>query len=73
MDCVAGANDCGEEEGEVTAGVAGVDDGEPICNVARMPPIATMTAAIPVRIPGIDVQNDFLWSSTTIILNILIN
>lgn len=50
---------------------------KPIYIVAEMPPIAVIIAAIPVRIPGIDVQNDFLWSSPiasfTLLVIIFIN
>ena len=49
-----------ESEGE------GEDDGVTWLYAASIPPTATMTAAIPVRIPGKDVQNDFLLSSSPI-------
>ena len=41
----------------------GEDGGATWLYAANMPPTATMTAATPVRIPGNDVQNDFLFSS----------
>lgn len=55
-----GAGDAGDGgEGDVEVG----GDGVIWLYAANMLPIATTTAAIPVRIPGNDVQKDFLLSS----------
>jgi hypothetical protein len=70
-DCVPHTNCCveeGDEDGdEGDAGGEGEGDagGEGVTwlYAASIPPAATMTAATPVRIPGKDVQNDFLLSS----------
>jgi hypothetical protein len=62
--CVPHTTCCdGDDEGRFEEGGDGGDDGEIWLYAANMPPTATMTAAIPVRIPGNDVQNDFLLSS----------
>src|SRR6476620_1138466 len=70
--CAPHANCCGDEDDDDGAGDAGGGgegdvevggDGVIWLYAANMPPTATMTVAIPVRIPGNDVQNGFLLSS----------
>ena len=70
--CVPQTGCCNDDGGIVGVGnVVGCGFGDEFCDgamllyAARMPPTATMTAATPVRMPGKDVQNDFLLSSPT--------
>jgi hypothetical protein len=51
-------------------GDAGGGDGVTWLYAASIPPTAATTAATPVRIPGKDVQNDFLLSSPIYNINI---
>jgi hypothetical protein len=57
--CVPHTTCCDDGDGED----AGGGDGLIWLYAVNIPPTATMTAAIPVRIPGKDVQNGFLLSS----------
>ena len=71
--CVPHTDCCdgGEDDMVEGDGVVEVDEGDDVGDegvvvwlyAASIPPTATITAATPVRIPGKDVQNDFLLSS----------